>query len=283
MDFENETLIVGALPAHSQRHGHAMSTQQAAESGQLIASYRTAGNCGPFEQGDKIAALNTATDPTQNIICVDTTQITSKGNYSNPKSGDPCHPLASKGHAPLVTGSLAASGAGTERPAGQANEPDFLVAGFKRGQGSRARSIGYSDEQNPTLGASNSGTQTPPGVIHQQGVRRLTPRECERLQGFPDDWTQVPYRGKAMSDSARYRMLGNAVAVPVVQWILRHLKIAGVETVGELFAGIGGFGIAAEREALRVLWASEIDAQAQAVYAVRFPNVPLLGDVRLCG
>lgn len=48
-------------------------------------------------------------------------------------------------------------------------------------------------------------------------VRRLTPRECERLQGFPDDWTD------GQADSARYRQMGNAVAVPVVEWIIRRL------------------------------------------------------------
>lgn len=48
------------------------------------------------------------------------------------------------------------------------------------------------------------------------GVRRLTPRECERLQGFPDDWTA------GQSDSARYRQLGNAVAVPVIEWVARR-------------------------------------------------------------
>lgn len=51
------------------------------------------------------------------------------------------------------------------------------------------------------------------------GVRRLTPRECERLQGFPDDFTRWDADGKEISDSARYRMLGNAVAVNVVRWI----------------------------------------------------------------
>jgi len=54
------------------------------------------------------------------------------------------------------------------------------------------------------------------------GVRRLTPRECERLQGFPDDWTA------GQSDSARYRQLGNAVAVPVVEWLTR--RIVSLET-----------------------------------------------------
>ena len=51
------------------------------------------------------------------------------------------------------------------------------------------------------------------------GVRRLTPTEAERIQGFPDDWTDV----NGMSDSARYRMLGNAVAVPVAEWIGRRI------------------------------------------------------------
>ena len=50
-------------------------------------------------------------------------------------------------------------------------------------------------------------------------VRRLTPRECERLQGFPDDWTAVGAGGCRLSDSARYRAMGNAVTVPVVAWI----------------------------------------------------------------
>ena len=57
------------------------------------------------------------------------------------------------------------------------------------------------------------------------GVRRLTPRECERLQGFPDDWTRYADDGSEISDSARYRMLGNAVTVDVAQWIAR--RIAG--------------------------------------------------------
>lgn len=53
-------------------------------------------------------------------------------------------------------------------------------------------------------------------------VRRLTPRECERLQGFPDDWTRIPYRGKPAEqcpDGPRYSALGNSMAVPVMRWI----------------------------------------------------------------
>jgi DNA (cytosine-5)-methyltransferase 1 len=51
------------------------------------------------------------------------------------------------------------------------------------------------------------------------GVRRLTPRECERLQGFPDDWTLIP----GASDSKRYAALGDAVTVPIAEWIGRRL------------------------------------------------------------
>jgi DNA (cytosine-5)-methyltransferase 1 len=48
-------------------------------------------------------------------------------------------------------------------------------------------------------------------------VRRLTPKECERLQGFPDDWTA------SQADSSRYKMMGNAVTVPVVEWIIKRM------------------------------------------------------------
>jgi len=60
------------------------------------------------------------------------------------------------------------------------------------------------------------------GDYLQQGmaVRRLTPTECERLQGAPDGWTAIPNtRGKPMADGPRYRMLGNSFAVPVIRWI----------------------------------------------------------------
>ena len=60
---------------------------------------------------------------------------------------------------------------------------------------------------------------TRPGGFFSCAVRRLTPRECERLQGFPDDYTLTPYRGKPASDGPRYKALGNSMAVPVMRWI----------------------------------------------------------------
>lgn len=67
--------------------------------------------------------------------------------------------------------------------------------------------------------AANPGNAQFNGVWQQQGVRRLTPLECERLQGFPDGWTE------GFSDSVRYRMLGNSVAVPCVEWIIRRISL----------------------------------------------------------
>lgn len=60
-------------------------------------------------------------------------------------------------------------------------------------------------------------------VAYKAAVRRLTPRECERLQGIPDDHTLVPWKGKPAADSNRYRVVGNSMAVPVLAWIGRRL------------------------------------------------------------
>ena len=57
------------------------------------------------------------------------------------------------------------------------------------------------------------------------GVRRLTPLECERLQGFPDNWTQVPYRGRHSADGPRYKALGNSMAVPCMAWISHRIDM----------------------------------------------------------
>lgn len=80
-----------------------------------------------------------------------------------------------------------------------------------------------------SIPASQSGKQFS-GVSGPGYVRRLTPRECERLQGFPDDWTLVPYRGKPAEecpDTPRYKAIGNSMSVPVMRWIGE--RIQGVE------------------------------------------------------
>jgi len=66
-----------------------------------------------------------------------------------------------------------------------------------------------------------------PDTEQRQLIRRLTPLECERLQGFPDGWTDIP----GASDSARYKALGNSVAIPCVTFVLRGIAAVLRETV----------------------------------------------------
>ena len=68
-----------------------------------------------------------------------------------------------------------------------------------------------------------------PAVACTTAVRRLTPRECERLQGFPDDYTLIPWRNKPADqcqDGPRYKALGNSMAVPVMRWIGERIQAA---------------------------------------------------------
>ena len=84
--------------------------------------------------------------------------------------------------------------------------------------------LSVSRDTSPTL-----STTKQPAVSGGGMVRRLMPVECERLQGFPDSWTDVPYKGKDHApDSPRYKALGNSMAVPVMAWIGRRIQQVGV-------------------------------------------------------
>ena len=112
-------------------------------------------------------------------------------------------------------------------------------------------------------------------VSSQYRVRRLTPLEAERLQGFPDGWTDVPDytdakgKKKTTSDSARYKALGNSIALPPWRYVLggisEHLEADA--TLGSLFDGIGGFPLIWEEIHGKgsAVWASEIEAFPIAV------------------
>ena len=116
-------------------------------------------------------------------------------------------------------------------------------------------------------------------------VRRLTPLECERLQGYPDGWTDIgdwtDSKGKIHkgdSDSPRYKALGNSIALPFWEWMAKRmievLKEEGVEnpTMASLFDGIGGFPLAYSRAGCKPVWASEIEEFPIAVTKIRFPE-----------
>lgn len=165
-------------------------------------------------------------------------------------------------------------------------QENAVCYGFKPGQGSKAGGIGWAEEQAPTLTSAQSGTNLAPAIAlqtdatpkasveleftlklpsssgggqpaatmtPQMQVRRLTPRECERLQGFPDDHTLIPYgrrvspekmdrdfakylmRGGKLTleeccgraaDGPRYKAIGNSMAVPVMRWLGERIAAA---------------------------------------------------------
>jgi len=88
--------------------------------------------------------------------------------------------------------------------------------GFSSGQGSASYGLGITQNGTPPLKA-NAGGNTVPAIAYLSIVRRLTPTECERLQGFPDGWTD------GQADSHRYKQMGNAVTVNVIEWIGNRL------------------------------------------------------------
>ena len=109
-------------------------------------------------------------------------------------------------------------------------------------------------------------------------VRRLTPLECERLQGYPDGWTDigewVDTKGKKHkeADSPRYKALGNSIALPFWCWLARRISAQYERdiTMGSLFDGIGGFPYAFEKCGGKAVWASEIEEFPIAVTKLRF-------------
>ena len=123
--------------------------------------------------------------------------------------------------------------------------------------------------------------EEPPTACGVNLIRRLTPIECERLQGFPDGWTDIgPWTDskgklhKECSDSARYKALGNSIALPPWKWVLKRL-CAHYErdaTMASLFDGIGGFPLIWEQLNGKgsCLWASEIEEFPIAVTKFHF-------------
>lgn len=145
------------------------------------------------------------------------------------------------------------------------------------------RNFTEGGEINGTLQAKESGGQSlnlNNTVRQNMMVRRLTPLEYERLQGYPDGWTDIgkwrDSNGKKhrSSDSGRYTALGNSIALPFWFWLLRRIsaQYERPATLGSLFDGIGGFPLCWERCNGKgtALWASEIEEFPMAVTKKRF-------------
>jgi DNA (cytosine-5)-methyltransferase 1 len=172
MDFETETFLVQPVAFNARQD--------------------------PDSWHDRTGPLDT--DGGTQAVAFDTTQITSAVNRSNPKPGDPCHPLAAGAHAPAVA---------------------FQERGRKDG-----RSLEVGGDVAYALTAPNGGgrAQERSVLTPTMQVRRLTPTECARLQGFPDDYLDIPYRGKPAADGPKYKALGNSSAMPVVRWIGERIQ-----------------------------------------------------------
>lgn len=94
-----------------------------------------------------------------------------------------------------------------------------------------------NEKTTQTIGSSASDINHIGGVLQTMAIRRLTPRECERLQGFPDDWTNIHYhkngKSKECPDGPRYKACGNSMAVPVMRWIGERIQMVE-QLMGEL-------------------------------------------------
>lgn len=251
------------------------------------------------------------------VMAFDTTQITSKQNGSIPDFGKPCHTLNANAHVPCAVldmshacdvirdcGEVAPSLQARMGTGGNQIPLTYQMQGFgDYCEGEVASSCKQRDfkdstdlvcavdcrnfreggETNGTLQAKSNGgisynlqNTVRTGMI----VRRLTPMECERLQGYPDGWTDIgewmDSKGKRHkdADSPRYKALGNSIALPFWDFLTKRISAQYLRpvTMGSLFDGIGGFPLVFERHNGKgtARWASEIEEFPIAVTKLRF-------------
>ena len=258
------------------------------------------------EVSPTLAAAPSGTNQTPAVMAFDTTQITSKENGSQPGFGKPCHTLNANAHTPCVALDMTHAcdvirECGEQVPALQARMGTggnkvpltYQMNGFGDYRAAEVassckqrdfkdstdlvcavdcRNFREGGEVNGTLQAKESGGQSlnlNNTVRQNMVVRRLTPMECERLQGFPDHWTDIgewiDEKGKKHkdADSPRYKALGNSIALPFWDWMLRRMAryLPEDATLGSLFDGIAGFPLIWERIHGRgtARWESEIE------------------------
>ncbi|UTH73745.1 DNA cytosine methyltransferase [Chromobacterium sp. IIBBL 290-4] len=189
IDFETETMVVHQVAGTLQAGGKAAgsATQQDAESGLLI----------------PVAVAGTLTGGARK-----------RGGYSCDDAPIVVHGTQD----PDVSINLAHT---LGRNQGQENA--VLSVALRGRDGGATAELG--DDVAGCLRASSGGGDKP-HVLAQMRVRRLTPTECERLQGFPDGYTDVPFRDKSAADGPRYKAIGNSKAVPCVAWLGRRIEAA---------------------------------------------------------
>ena len=242
-------------------------------------------------------------------MAFDTTQITSKENGSQPEFGKPCHTLNANAHVPCVALDMTHAcdvirECGEQVPAlqarmgtcgnqvpltygignGQANEAGIMAEEVSQTLNTMhdAQAVMCEDVSHALRAKANCAYREDAEtyLVQNMVVRRLTPMECERLQGFPDHWTDIgewiDEKGKKHkdADSPRYKALGNSIALPFWDWMLRRMAryLPEGATLGSLFDGIAGFPLIWERIHGRgtARWASEIEQFPIAVTKKHF-------------
>ena len=203
----------------------------------------------------------------------DTTQVTSPGNYSHPKWGDPCHPIANQGHTPKVV----------IREMEQEKEKALSVGNGQTNNVSMLPISNPLDCMHDKQAVMELKNDDQPRYI----VRRLTPNECASLQGFPRNWRNIgkwtDSKGKKHKDvdTPKYKAYGNSIAVGFANersgfwcWLMRRISAQYERraTQGSLFSGIGGFDLAwaAVNGPESVRWSSEIEEFPIAVLKTHF-------------
>jgi site-specific DNA-cytosine methylase len=170
--------------------------------------------------------------------------------------------------------SLTAGGYGSTGSSPKVITQGAAVYAVDQGGGKSACNV--TEGKTSTLTCTHGGE---PVVCYHPIVRRLTPLECERLQGYPDGWTDIgdwtDSKGKVhkTSDTSRYKALGNSIALPPWKWVLKRICACYERdaTMASLFDGIGGFPYLWEQLNGKgtCLWASEIEEFPMAVTKVR--------------
>lgn len=254
---DRHTLVTGTINSNGKAAGSA--TQQDAESGLLVA-FGGNNTAGPIEvasacrakggsghgdfESETFVHVQEVADPltsneakththegknnfrTRNLTAFKRAQVGKpydRSSYEPDKAGtlsgyDPeCIAFTCKDSG-QDAGDVAPTLRGMSEVEGNANAGGQLAVAFQASQSGMR--LG---ESHPTLD-SNNGSRRHHGAMVGSTVRRLTPVECERLQGLPDNWTLIPYRSKPAKDGPRYKAIGNSMAVPVVRWIGERIE-----------------------------------------------------------
>lgn len=212
-----DAMIVGTLTSSAGGCGESAQTkrQRATSSSREVVMALTSsgvGTCGPDDNQAQAGhlVLSVAENQRGEVVTGAVTQALSSGG-GKPGQGYPCVAISATGS----THTLTSEGADASEDGTGRGTP--VIAFAWQAGGNETSSGAFDEDLTPTLPKSQTlAVQT------ETIVRRLTPMECERLQGFPDGWSETS-NGKPQADSARYRQMGNSVAVPCLEWIVGRI------------------------------------------------------------